>query len=124
MKVQYQPVESTNLAAIGYADGHIFVEFIGGRRFSYPAPEELFDKLKAAKSKGSFFDKNIKKPIPIGWNGQRCTDSPCQNDATLVGLVGAIKIYLCPECAKKGRYAKTSLGDIHQRFGKHEKTDG
>ncbi|HMV46580.1 MAG TPA: KTSC domain-containing protein [Blastocatellia bacterium] len=57
------PVESGNLAAIGYEaeSKTLQVDFKTGKRFQYPnVPPELFAEFQAAESVGKFFAARIK----------------------------------------------------------------
>ncbi len=63
-------VESTNLQAAGYAPETktLTIQFrSGGAVFDYAdVPQDLFDSLMAAESKGKFFIKEIKNPVVPG----------------------------------------------------------
>ena len=55
------PVESTNIAAIGYADDMLHVQFKNGGLYTYAGvPRGTFNDFLAAKSAGSFFFNSIK----------------------------------------------------------------
>lgn len=57
------PVESTNLASVGYAPetGALYVEFKGGALYRYNnVRPEVHDALMAAESKGQFFIREIR----------------------------------------------------------------
>lgn len=122
-KVSYhRDFESSNIGAIGYEDGKIFVEFLNLKRFAYTAPKALFQQLLDAKKKsvGRFFAANIKGKFAVAWAGWRCNLSPCQNDATLEGsaVAGGEKFRVCEGCAKTGPYANVALTPIAEQ--KHE----
>ena len=59
-------VTSRNIAAIGYEDGTLYVQFNGaggkpGATYKYPGVDKaMFDQMKAAKSAGQFFHEHIK----------------------------------------------------------------
>lgn len=58
------PVESNNLASVGYdsVTSTLEIEFRSGRIYQYFAvSQEIYDGLMNAASKGSYFDHNIKK---------------------------------------------------------------
>ena len=58
------PVQSSNIASIGYDrdSSTLEVEFLNGLVYQYFAvPEEVFDGLMHAPSKGSFLDQYVKK---------------------------------------------------------------
>ncbi len=55
--------ESSNIAGFGYAkDGQVLiVEFNSGGRYNYyDVPEIIFERMKAASSKGQFLAQNVK----------------------------------------------------------------
>lgn len=56
------PVESSNVAEIGYQDGILAVKFKSGGEYQYrDVPQEVFDQLQAPDvSIGSFVNKNIR----------------------------------------------------------------
>jgi hypothetical protein len=50
------PVESSNIQKIGYGDNRLFVQFQGGKTYSYPgAPKKLHDDMLKSDSVGRFF---------------------------------------------------------------------
>jgi len=58
------PVESSNLASVGYdsVTSTLEIEFLGGGIYQYFAvPQEIYDGLMNAASKGSYLHHNIKK---------------------------------------------------------------
>lgn len=58
------PVSSTNLFAIGYnlETAALRVQFLNGGIYEYQGvPQELYDGLLAASSKGQFLNEHIKK---------------------------------------------------------------
>lgn len=55
------PVVSTNVAAIAYADGELFVEYNSGGTYMYwLVPQQVFDSLLNASSKGAFINSETK----------------------------------------------------------------
>ena len=53
-------VESSNVMAIGYADGVLAVKFRGGTLYEYRGvPPEVHAALMAAASKGSFLARHV-----------------------------------------------------------------
>jgi hypothetical protein len=55
------PVKSSNIAAVGYHDGALTVQFTTGATYTYPdVPEKLHQGLIDADSIGAFFQKNIR----------------------------------------------------------------
>jgi len=62
--MEMQPVESSNLAAVGYdlSQAIMRIEFKNGRLYEYyDVPQYIYDELLAAESKGSYAAKNIYK---------------------------------------------------------------
>lgn len=59
--VKMTPVESSsNVSAIGYADGVLLVQFRGGETYRYEnVPEEAYEALIVAPSKGSYLARFI-----------------------------------------------------------------
>ena len=58
--MELTPVESSNIAAVGHADGNLHVRFKSGAEYIYPgAPYEVYEKMVAADSVGRFFNANI-----------------------------------------------------------------
>ncbi len=58
------PVESSNLASVGYdtEKATLEIEFLNGGIYQYFGVSlETYEGLMSAGSKGSFFDRNIKK---------------------------------------------------------------
>jgi len=58
------PVQSTNLASVGYEIGTatMEVEFLNGSVYQYfGVSESVYDGLLNAPSKGSYFDQFVKK---------------------------------------------------------------
>lgn len=59
--VTMTPVESSNVAAIGYLKPDLYVRFHGGGEYRYSnVPENLFHDFMAADSKGGFLSSHIK----------------------------------------------------------------
>jgi KTSC domain-containing protein len=64
---EMQPVNSSNVAAIGYdsADEVVYVQFLNGSRYAYKGvPEHEFERLKMAASVGSYLNRNFKNVYP------------------------------------------------------------
>ena len=62
--MERSPVESSNLASVGYeADScTLEIEFHSGGVYHYfGVPLDVYQGLMSASSKGQFFDRNIKK---------------------------------------------------------------
>ena len=57
-----QPVISSNIKSIGFADGEMHVEFNGGKVFRYTGPkvEEHYNGLMAAESVGKYFYAHVR----------------------------------------------------------------
>lgn len=63
LEISRSPVESSNIASIGYdeADKVIEIEFWSGGVYRYmDCEKELYDAFLDSKSKGQFFHKKIK----------------------------------------------------------------
>lgn len=104
MTIAYDAVHSTNIRALAFNDGIGYVEFNGGRRFAYRMPRELFDKMKADRSIGGFFAKNVKGKCPVVWNGHCCDASPCQRDAEWKSIPPQREFTLCGSCFRDPRF--------------------
>lgn len=65
MAVKMTPVESSNVAAIGYLKPNLYVRFHSGGEYKYSGvPEALFHDFMAADSKGGFLASHIKGRFP------------------------------------------------------------
>lgn len=54
-------VVSSNIKGVGYENGTLLVEYLGGSRYEYEnVPEELFNEMLKADSKGKFVNASIK----------------------------------------------------------------
>lgn len=53
-------VQSSNIKAIGYESGCLFVEYPSGTYEYQGVPEKVYTDLMAAESKGSFMNQYIK----------------------------------------------------------------
>jgi hypothetical protein len=61
--IAHQPVESSSLSSIGYlaACGILEIEFVGGAIYRYEGiGQEVYERLVASDSKGSFFNREIR----------------------------------------------------------------
>lgn len=59
------PVKSSNVAAIGYEDGIIKVDFLNGRSGQYSGTNEtLFNEFLNSPSKGKFVHQRLKPFYP------------------------------------------------------------
>ena len=59
--VEMRPVQSSNVAAIGYRNGGMLVKFHnGGMYYYHNVPNELFWRMLRASSKGRFLHQFIK----------------------------------------------------------------
>lgn len=65
--IKLTPVESSNLDAVGY-DGvnhRLRVQFHNGTLYDYAnVPASIFNQLLVARSKGQFFNENVKDEYP------------------------------------------------------------
>jgi hypothetical protein len=62
-----EPVSSLSIAAIGHDDdtGALEVEFVSGRIYRYRGvSQDIFEDLRQAPSKGTFFNQHIKDAYP------------------------------------------------------------
>ena len=63
-----QSVASTNLQSVGYDQGTqtLEVQFVSGRVYQYyGVPENMHTLLMQARSKGQFFNTNIRNSFPF-----------------------------------------------------------
>lgn len=59
--MQMIPVNSSNLRAVGYEDGRLYVEFHSGSLYYYDnVPEAVYHALMNASSHGKYFSANIR----------------------------------------------------------------
>ena len=66
MSITMQPVESTQIMAIGHDEESktLAIQFKGGSVYHYQnVPVSLFAELMAAESKGKFFGQNLKNAV-------------------------------------------------------------
>lgn len=62
--MKLDPVDSSNIEAIGYADEILVIKFRGGSAYRYSGvPRTIVDALLRAESKGSFFHRYIGKDV-------------------------------------------------------------
>ena len=67
LNMEMTPVESSNLAAVGYEpeSGALHVQFNNGATWVYAGvPPDVFDAMMDSPSKGSFFARTIKNQYP------------------------------------------------------------
>jgi hypothetical protein len=57
-----QPVQSSNISAIGTSNDKLLVRFQNGAMYEYPGSAEFYGPMLRANSKGKFFWLNIRKP--------------------------------------------------------------
>lgn len=55
-----QPVESSNIKAIGWESDELWVEFANGLYRYFSVPEDVFKGLQEAESKGAYFQKAVR----------------------------------------------------------------
>lgn len=59
--MKLDPVKSSGIAAIGYENGTLAVQFSSGRTYIYAdVPAELVEKMRGAESIGRFFMAEIR----------------------------------------------------------------
>lgn len=96
---------STNIRGLAFVNGVAYVEFHGGRRFAYSMSLEMFNEMRGAKSIGGYFSKMVKGKRPVFWDGYRCDNSPCKNDAAYrAGHAAMPAFYICAPCSKDPRF--------------------
>lgn len=64
---EMHPVNSSNVAAVGYdAESQtVYVEFLNGSTYAYKGvPEHEFENLRTAPSVGSYLNRNYKNVYP------------------------------------------------------------
>ncbi len=64
---EMQPVNSSNIAAVGYdaESGTVYVQFLNGAIYAYKGvPEHEFENLRTAPSVGSYLNRNYKNVYP------------------------------------------------------------
>ncbi|MEZ0611687.1 KTSC domain-containing protein [Fibrella sp. WM1] len=55
------PVDSSNLASVGYDGRTLEVEFLNGSVYQYSGvPDEVYEALMSADSHGKYFNANIR----------------------------------------------------------------
>lgn len=65
--VNYIPVQSSNIALVGYDSDTqtLYVRFLNGSEYSYAdVPQDEYDSLVSAASVGSYLNDNIKGVYP------------------------------------------------------------
>ena len=55
-----KPIKSSNIISVGYSAGDLYVEYPSGIYKYKNVPEELYNKLMAAESLGTFMNTFIK----------------------------------------------------------------
>jgi hypothetical protein len=59
--MQRNDVQSSNIKAIGYENETLEIEFLNGLVYQYfDVPQNIYDELKEAGSKGQYLSQNIK----------------------------------------------------------------
>ena len=60
------PVVSSQVAAIGFENGVLRVQFSSGAEYEYTGvPESVFNEMKSAESVGRYFGANVKAKYPF-----------------------------------------------------------
>lgn len=63
--MEMEPVVSSQIAAVGFENGTLRVEFKSGSQYDYSGvPESVFLALKSADSVGRYFGANVKGSYP------------------------------------------------------------
>lgn len=116
MPQQYQRVlKSTNIEGLAYDSkgGVGYVEFIGGRRYAYSMPLGVFHQMQNSPSVGKFFAAQVKGKFQQVWQGQRCNNSPCSNDAEFQADIAGTTIRVCAYCREhEPRFRGVPFGGI------------
>lgn len=61
VRFRYSDVQSSNIRAVGWGDGTLFVAFHHGGVYRYSdVPESIYDSLRNAPSVGKYFNQEIK----------------------------------------------------------------
>lgn len=111
------PVESSNVARLGFADGIMRVQFRNGHIYDYPASEKEYLALLAAPSKGRWIAANLKarqstarekspEPGAVAGNAQavlqtHTPDACCTRHiikALRFGALDTAREWTCPRC--------------------------
>ncbi len=58
--MQMTPIESSNVKAVGWEMGELWVEFANGTYRYFNVSQDTFEAFLAAESKGGFFQKQIR----------------------------------------------------------------
>ncbi|MFO7190295.1 MAG: KTSC domain-containing protein [Pseudomonadota bacterium] len=66
------PVASSNIAAVGYQNGTLAVQFTNGRLYHYSdVPPEVYAEMLAASSVGKYFASNVRGKYPAEQQGRQ-----------------------------------------------------
>jgi hypothetical protein len=61
MKMNMTPVNSSNLAAVGFEKGTLYIRFHSGDTYAYfDVPRSVYEELMSAPSHGRYHSQNIK----------------------------------------------------------------
>ena len=59
--IEMKPVESSNIAEVGYDEGTLYVRFTNNTLYTYfEVSEDLFHNLVTADSVGKYFNQHVK----------------------------------------------------------------
>ena len=59
-KIEMVPVKSSNVIAVGYKNGNMYVEFASGHYEYDNVPKEVYDGFLASESKGKYMWANVR----------------------------------------------------------------
>lgn len=107
--------KSSNIEGLAYDQkgGVGYVEFIGGRRYAYSMAFDLFQQMQSAKSVGTFFAAQVKGKCQQVWQGERCNNSPCSNDAVHQSVAAGQRFCICEYCRENElRFRGIEFGPI------------
>lgn len=60
VKIEMVPVKSSNVIAVGYKGGNMYVEFASGHYEYDNVPKEVYDGFLASESKGKYMWANVR----------------------------------------------------------------
>ncbi len=58
--MQLVPVQSSNIKAVGYKEGNLYIEFTSGVYVYTNVDKHIYEELLAAESKGKYVAANIR----------------------------------------------------------------
>ncbi len=126
--MEMKPVESSNVAAIGYADNTLTVRFRNGSEYEYPGvTQQQYEDLMAAPSKGKALqglvalragvtlkskpakEANVSGTLIHTTQADGCCGKHL-NNASLSGVLDKMEPFSCPRCGTE--YKPTAQGPL------------